>query len=478
MSYRIYNSGNLLVITNTVTWSVQKFPKNECWYEFVNTDAPITYSIYYKNPERKILLDQPYTNIQNKSGIAYTSDVLLQKDLDILLGTSDVSTLDSSGQIDAGGRIRISQITSQLDIKQINDNQPLYYDREVIGTGTQVYTKNLGGVTMSVGANLDAAICQSKMFANYFSGKSQFGEITFSGMTNETNVMKRAGYFSSNTTTPFNSNKDGLWFEADGTDFRFKIEKNGVEILDVVQDDWNLNTLSTFDGSKFNVLVFQFLYLGGTAIRLGFIEDGGITWCHQYTHAGLVASTFVESPNQPIRYEIRSTGGEGSFVQICAQVGSEGSVDDVGIHRHVENGAFSATSSGTEYAVFGIRLKTAYRNISLLLKDLSLLATTNDNYLWRLWLNPTVGGTFAYVDIDDCALQFADGATANTITADGTILIASGQGTAQSAIANNLESAIRLGSNIDGTVDTLVLSIIPLSNNMVIYSTLGVQEYA
>ena len=478
MSFRVYNSGNLLVVTNTITWRVEKFPKNECWYEFINTDAPIIYSLYYKNPERSVILDIPYEEFQDEFGIVYGSDVLLQKDLDIMIGSSDISILDSNGQVDAGGRVRVSQMTTQLDIKQINDNQPLFYNREIIGTGTQVYSKALGGVTMSVTSNLDVAICQSKMWANYFSGKSHFGEITFSGMTNETNVIKRAGYFSSNTTTPFNSNKDGLWFESDGTDFRFRIQKNGADILNVVQSDWNLNALSAFDGSKFNVLVFQFLYLGGTAVRFGFIQNGGIAWCHQYTHAGLIASTFIESPNQPIRYEIRSIGGSGSFDQICAQIASEGSVDSVGVHRHVENGAFTATSSGTEYVLMGIKLKSLYRNIEIELRDLAILATTNDNYLWRLWMNPTVGGTFTYNNETNSALQFAAGATVNTITADGTILIASGSGTGNSAIESGLESAIRLGSNIDGVADEIVLSITPLSNNMTVYSTLGVQEYA
>lgn len=479
MSYRIFNSDNMLVLINTSTWRVEKLPKNKCWYEYVNTDAPIIYSLYYDVPERDLVLDAEYTAFQKEDGTSFSSDTELMAYLDIVLGSSDVSTLDAGGQVDAGGRIRVSQITSQLDIKQINDNQPLYYNRENIGTATQVYTKSLGGVTMSVTSNLDAAMVQSKMFANYFSGKSQFGEITFCEMINETNVIKRAGYFSSNTTTPFNSNKDGLWFEADGTDFRFRIQKNGTDILNVKQSDWNLNILEAFDGTKFNVLVFQFLYLGGTAVRFGFIQNGGIEWCHQYTHAGLVASTFVESPNQPIRYEIRSTGGSGSFEQICAQVGSEGSIDDVGIHRHLSNGAITATASGTEHAMLGIKLKAAYRNIRVDLKDLSILSASNDNFKWKILLNPTVAGTFTYADVTNSALQLATGATANTVTVGSEdLVIAEGFGTGNSATQSGLDSALRIGSTIAGVNDELVLTVTPLSNNLIVRTTLGIQEYA
>jgi hypothetical protein len=332
---------------------------------------------------------------------------------------------------------------------------------------------------MSVTSNLDAAIVESKMFANYFAGKSHFGEITFSGFEKETNIIKRAGYFSSNTTTPFNSNKDGLWFESDDTNYKFVIEKNGVSILEVSQSDWNINTLPNFDGSKFQVFVFQFLYLGGTAVKFGFIENGVITWCHQYSHAGLVSSTFVESPNQPIRYEIRSVGGSGSMYQICAQIGSEGSIDDIGLHRHISNGAITATSTGTEYAMLGIRLKSAYRNIRIDLKDVSILASSNDNYKWRLLLNPTVASTFAFTDQTNSSLQAAFGATANTVTEDSEdLVVAEGFGTGNSAIESGLDSSLRIGTTIDGSMDELILTVTPFSNNLSIRTTLGLQEYA
>jgi len=469
----------MLVLINTTTWRVDKLPKDRCWYEYNNTDAPILYSLYVQvTTERDLILKAPYTAFQKEDGSAFISDVELTNYLDRVLGNNDISTLGDSGQVDAGGRLRVSQITSQLDIKQINDNAPLYYNRVNIGSATQVYTKALGGVTMAVTTTSDAAIAQTKMFANYFSGKSQFGEITFSKITNQANVTKRAGYFSATTTTPHDANKDGLWFEADGTDYRFRIQKNGTDILNVAQSDWNINTFETFDGSKFNVLVFQFLYLGGTAVRFGFIKNGGILWCHQYTHAGLVASTFVESPNQPVRYEIRSTGGAGTFEQICAQVGSEGSVDDVGVHRHVSNGAVTCTSSGTEYAMLGIRLKSAYRNIRLDLKDVALIATTNDNYKWRILLNPTVAGTFTYSDVTNASIQFAAGATANTVTAASSeLVIAEGFGSGNASIVGDLDSAIRLGSTIAGVSDRIVVTVTGFSNQLIMHTTLGIQEY-
>lgn len=476
MSFRIYKEVNALVIVNTVTWRNESHALSQCWFEFVSTEAPIIYSIYKRAPETNLILNQPYTSFTDQFGNSFADDLELQTYLREVIYGRDSASLDSGAQLDAGGRLRVSQITTLLDIKQFNDNQPLFYDREVIGGSTQVYTKNLGGVTMSVSSNLDAAIVQSKMFANYFAGKTQLGEVTFSGFQNQTDVTKRAGYFSSNTSTPFNSNKDGLWFESDGTNYKFKIEKNGVEILDAKQSEWNLNTLVGFDPSKFQVFVFQFLYLGGTAVKFGFIVNGAIEWCHIYKHAGLVASTFVESPNQPVRYEIRSDGGSGSMDQICASVASEGAVDDVGVNRSFDVEDFQANSGGTNYAVMGLRLKSSYRNISIKVNNLSLLAQTNDDFIWRACLNPTIAGTFTYNDQTNSSLQLAEGATANTVSDFGTI-VGSGNGTGGTQSLFSIPSALRIGSQIDGTMDELVLVVTPITNGLDIFASAGIQEF-
>ena len=56
MSYRIYTSGNMLVLTNTdykdninktSTWRTEKLPKHKCWYEYDPTEAPIKYCLSY-----------------------------------------------------------------------------------------------------------------------------------------------------------------------------------------------------------------------------------------------------------------------------------------------------------------------------------------------------------------------------------------------------------------------------------------------
>lgn len=400
----------------------------------------------------------------------------------VTTGEGSVTNIGNEATIDAGNRLRVSQITTLLDLKQLNDNAPLYFDRISNGSATQAYTLAAGGSTMSVSTSADYAICQSKMFAPYYSGKSQFGEITFDGMATVSGVTSRVGYFTSDTSADYSAGFDGLWFENDGTDYRLRISRGGTTVINVAQSDWNNNTFTGRDFSKFTVFVFQFLYLGGTSVRMGFIERGAIQWAHTYHHTGNANSTFVESPQLPVRYEIRSTGGAGSMVQICAQVASEGSVDEVGVQRSFNLGGSSlnANTVGTSYALIGIRLKSGYRNIRIEEEAISVLATSNDNFLWRLVLNPTVAGTFTYNDVTNSSLQVATGDVAgnpSTNTVTGGAVLSSGYGTGNTGVSSVLTSALRIGSTIAGVTDRVVLCVTPLTINLDITGAMNVKEF-
>jgi hypothetical protein len=164
---------------------------------------------------------------------------------------------------------------------------------------------------------------------------------------------------------------------------------------------------------------------------------------------------------------------------ICSSVSTEGDIDPVGkvISANIDDDHVNANSVGTRYAVLGLRLKSA--NLATLVDVLgtSTLAATADDWLWEIRVNPTVAGTFTYNGITDSAIEYAKGATANTVT--GGTLLASGYGAGTNnggALQSGIENALRIGSAIDGTVDEIVLSVMPLSANLDIYGTLTWRE--
>lgn len=382
-----------------------------------------------------------------------------------------------SPSIDAFGRLRVSNPETLFDSKQLYDKSPLFFDEETSGgSETSSHSTTNAGTTMSVTANGEYVIRQSKQRMNYQPGKSQQILCTFLLGAATTNVTKRVGYFNSNVVAPFDSDKDGIYLEQDGTTQYVVMSKNGTA-TSVAQSSWNLDTMDgtgnsgiTLDFTKTQILTIDFEWLGVGRVRIGFVIDGLIYYVHEFLNANNLSSVYMSSPNHSIRYEIRSTGGADSLTHICSSVNSEGGQQPSGISRYksTEGTAVTCSTENVIYAIVGIRLKSTHLDATIaILNEALQIQTASDRIEWMLIFNPTIAGTFTYSDLTNSAIQTATGATANTVTG-GTILsggfaesLAASSGGAGSIISQ-LENALRLGSNIDGTPDEIVLCARPV----------------
>lgn len=395
---------------------------------------------------------------------------------------------------DAADALRVSSPTILGEYIQDRDNLPLLLDRVNGGTATQVYSSTLGGVTMSVTNNGDYAICQSKQRHKYYAGKSQLVEETFANMTPEAGTLKRQGYFSSNTVAPYDSNLDGIWIESDATTTYLVISKLGTETYRVERSSWN-DSLDgngasglTLNLNLFNIFVFDFLYLGGSSVQFYFKIGRKLVPFHRIDNSNVGASTMIGSPNQPYRAEIRSTGGAGSMQQICASINTEGSLNRVGLPiptTLTNDGFIDANVVNTWYMVKGIRINPAFSSTILGNFRFNLLATTNDHYKYGLFLNPTVAGpALTWNAVTNTFLQEADGdivsnPATNTVT--GGYLLEAGYGTGSGGgstfYSEQVESSVNLGLSINGTPDTLILAVTPVTTNLDIRGSLNSIQY-
>ena len=91
MSYRVYNSVDMVVFLNDVTWEVEKFEKGGMFYTYNNLEAPILYTIFQRSPERPIVLHKPYTEFKDKNGNGFDNDVALQDHLDEVLAQKELN---------------------------------------------------------------------------------------------------------------------------------------------------------------------------------------------------------------------------------------------------------------------------------------------------------------------------------------------------------------------------------------------------
>jgi len=387
--------------------------------------------------------------------------------------------------LDAGGRVRISQMTSLLDGKILNGDNPFLFDNQ--GTGTGTYANNKYNMSVTSG---QFRVRQSKRFNPYFSGKSQFVECTFDNFQLEANTVKRAGYFSSSAVSPFTASYDGFYIENDGTTYRLKADRNGTPTIDIPWTSWdNYDLISGYNWSNFTVVAFDFLWLGGAVLRIFLKTDKGFVLAHTVNYAGTSTDTFISSPNQPIRYEIRSTTGTGSFRYICSQVSTEGSTTESGYNNSIISLSTAAIHSntaaaiGTRYPLKGIRKKTANRDNSVKIVTTQVFINSADQAIWTLELNPTLSAPLTYTDVANSAVQEANGAAvaalSATVTSPGRVLasgIVTQNGMMPSGIFEN-DFLTSLGSTLTNVMDEIVLCVQPISASVTVIGVINFKEY-
>jgi len=389
--------------------------------------------------------------------------------------------------IDAFDRLRTSEPFTLFDSKQLHDKQPLFWDEEIGGSATSVHSSANSEVKMSVTADSgDYVIRQTKQRFNYQPGKSQEILMTFHS-PQATGITNRIGLFDDDGTGDNLTPNNGIFFECDGG-LSWNIAKDGAITETIEQASWNVDPLDgtgnsgkTLDMTAAQIMIMDFEWLGVGRVRVGFVIDGLIFYCHYFNHANdsTFSSVYMSTPNLPLRYSIETDGTTASHLDhICSTVMSEGGVEKTGVLRAVDNGTsyITAMGTGTSYAMLGVRLKAAYDDITVIPENISLIAGSNDDFRWQVQINPTVTGTFTYNDLTNSAVQWANGTAKPTVTADG-IIIGSGYASKSSKQTDSdLNTALRIGSTIAGVQDTLVLVVTPISSNLSALSAMTFRE--
>lgn len=392
------------------------------------------------------------------------------------------------GGVDSFGRQRMSNPEMIFNNKQIFDNQPLYWnDVEVSGSGTSTsYSSNTASTTLSVSANTAGKrVRQTYMRFNYQPSKSQL--IFMTGVLKKsgggTGVVSRMGIFDDN---------NGIFLQRNGNSVSFVVRSSTSgspsDSNSVTQANWNIDKMDgsglsgiTLDFSKSQILIIDFEWLGVGSVRVGFVVDGSVFYCHQFNHANLISGVYMSTPNLPIRYEIENSGsGVASSIEcICSAVISEGGKEDLATNLYISTGNSAITATKNQNnAILGIRLKSAYAGCTVDIVNLAVLMASADIYEWSLVLNPNIAGTFTYSDITNSALQYAIGNGSTNIASGGTI-VAGGYGNSKSEITGDqLKNLIKLGSSLSGVMDILVLCIYPLgANNVNCYAGINYRQF-
>lgn len=375
---------------------------------------------------------------------------------------------------DAGGRTRVSTVTTLFDGKTLGADDAITWQN--VGTGSVTYANNKNNMQVTSGQYV---IRRGRSVTPYFSGKSHLIECTFDGFGLQANVEKNVGYFSTNAAAPYNSNIDGFRLHNDGTQIYLQCWRNGVQTANIPQTSWDgYGKIPDHNWDSFTVIMFDFLWLGGTELRLFMKHGGGFELLHTFRWADTDESdTFILTPNHSVRYEVRSTTGVGSLRCICSAVATEGDTSSVGIPKSIYNATGrSASSIGTIYALKGIRKLAEFRDTSVRVVGCGSVNTVNNDMgFLMIIINPTLSAPLTYVT--NGKISEGTASAGQTITA-GTGTVAwiqpSGAANQSQGLDNSFYSSIAM--NIDNTSDEYVLAYMPVSANQTVFGELTVKQ--
>jgi len=388
--------------------------------------------------------------------------------------------------LDAFFRVRTSNPETLFDSKLIFDNAPLFWDDvQVSGAASSTYSQNTASVALGVSASTAGRrVRQTFQRFNYQSGKSQ--EILQTGVLDKsgggTGITRRMGLYDDN---------NGIFLEDAAGTYNLVIRSytggSASDANKVAQANWNvdgmntgLNALNpsglTVDFSKSHILFIDYEWLGVGSVFIGLVINRRLYPLHIFHNSNINNTVYMSTPNLPMRFEIINdgTGAASTMDCICGTVISEGGLQKNGVLRHKDSATLTGLSTGTKYAVVGVRLKSPY-SATVLMENVSLLCTTlNDFAHWELLFNPTVAGTFTYSDMTNSTVQTATGTNANTVT--GGYELGGGFFSTNSPPAAAIENALKLGSTIAGVPDTIVLCVTPVTNNISVLGSMTWRE--
>ena len=387
---------------------------------------------------------------------------------------SDVKFSDSPS-VDAFGRLRVSQVSTRIDLKQLHDNLPLFIDQvnEDIGnsyvnrakTVSHVHSRELARTRMTCGTVGQYCIAQTKQRLNYQTGKSQEIFQTTTNFHPQKGYIKRYGYFTSNYVAPFDV-FDGLFLESTEDAVFACIYRLGkvIERTNVSSKSYNTKTIDTstvIDWKNAEISNLDFEWLGVGRVRWLLVINGAKIPFHYSNHSNISDSVYMSTPNQPLRWELRcvSTPDEvGIFDYICGTVGSEGSINEVGKTLSIHDaGVPLAITNTTLIGVLGIRLQQDKADALIEILSNSLIDTSNAVSMWQYILNPTVAGAPVWTNYANSAVQQCIAIDTTLLITGGTVL-GTGHMIGKAVSANAKSNSIKLGVSINGTQDEIWLA--------------------
>lgn len=380
--------------------------------------------------------------------------------------------------VDAFGRQRVSQPLVLFDSQLQYDKAPNLWDEQVTGAGSSsTHLTNESAVRMRVGTTSgDIVIRQSRIYTRYQPGMSHLVLMTGVLGPRKANVRQRIGYFDT---------QNGIFFElSNGNLSIVKRTYTSGSVSDTVvgQSNWSIDKLDgtgkskiTIDTEKTQIMIFDFQWLGVGRVRVGFVIDGVIYYCHEFHHANNLTKVYMTTANLPCRFEIENlatTTSSTDLIQICSSVISEGGFKPRGYMRHA--GTTTAKNINTTMVpIISVRPKSTYKDLWFEPLNYEMLNTANSYVYYQI----VVGATLTGANWQNApSTTFSEYDITATSYSGGTVIQGGYVNTKELTTSNISENLPIIGTNLDGTRDTLTIVMGTISGSATVLAGINWKE--
>lgn len=359
-----------------------------------------------------------------------------------------------SGAVDAFGRARMSEPFTLFDSTLRYTKRTDQWYESTVGSGATNYLVNESSLALTTTtASGDTVLRRTKRNLPYEPGKSTMVMQSFKGSTLQAGLVQEVGLFDDN---------NGVMVRASGTTVQFVIRsKASGSIVEnaIDQSSWNINTFDNLDFTKTNIFIADLEWLGVGRVRAGFVIDGEIKWCHEFNHANSNSEVYMTTATLPLSYRLHnssSLSSSSSFKQICCSVMSEGGYEPAGPIYTGGAGVSGVTSITSETLFAAIRMASGRTDNLILPAQIDVATDGNAIGQWRLYLNPTLSGTW-----NDASNGRGNVQVMTTGTFSGGTIVGGGLMSGKASTEFNPVSALALslGKDVNGNSDILALTI-------------------
>lgn len=245
---------------------------------------------------------------------------------------------EGAPQLDAFGKLRVSNATILGDYIFANDILPSQFSTKIVGDATATWDPNSHALLITnTTASGDLIAHTTNTYHHYFPGSSHTFVGTVAMSAGQTNLERRWGLFDA---------EDGFMFVQIDGNFgimvRSKVTGSVVNGPPVFQSDFNVDTLDgsgddnnpsgfKIDLTKDNIYWIDVQWLGAGRTRFGcYNEKGERLVMHEVRNANQSDRSITTTAALPVCYVQYNNGAIGStaeFRAFCAMVASETAID-------------------------------------------------------------------------------------------------------------------------------------------------------